>query len=170
MNAGPRYYGKYRATVINNLDAENRGRIQVQVADRFGLFPSTWALPAFQMIAIQGGIVAIPPIHATVWVEFEAGDPDIPIWSGGFYETPAEMPALTMAGATPATPNIVMQTVGQVTLMLSDNPASNVLIKTLTGAMISIGETGIVISNGKGASISMIGPSVIVNGGALTVT
>ena len=54
--------------------------------------------------------------------------------------------------------------------MLSDNPASNVLIKTLTGAMISIGETGIVISNGKGASISMIGPSVIVNGGALTVT
>ena len=89
MNAGPRYYGKYRATVINNLDAENRGRIQVQVADRFGLFPSTWALPAFQMIAIQGGIVAIPPIHATVWVEFEAGDPDIPIWSGGFYETPS---------------------------------------------------------------------------------
>ncbi len=63
-----------------------------------------------------------------------------------------------------------MQTVGQVTLMLSDNPAQNVLIKTLTGAMIQIGEAGIVISNGKGASISLVGPSVIVNGGALAVT
>ena len=170
MNDGPKYYGKYRATVLNNLDPENRGRVMVQLADRFGLFPSTWALPSFQMAAIQAGLVTIPPIHATVWIEFEAGDPDYPIWSGGFYESPAEMPLMVMAGATPATPNIVMQTVGQVTLMLSDNPAMNVLIKTLTGAMISVGEAGILISNGKGATISMIGPSVIVNGGALTVT
>ena len=80
------------------------------------------------------------------------------------------MPLMAMAGATPAMPNIVMQTVGQVTLMLSDNPAMNVMIKTLTGAMITVGEAGIMISNGKGASISMVGPSVIVNGGALTVT
>jgi uncharacterized protein involved in type VI secretion and phage assembly len=170
MNDGPRYYGKYRATVINNLDPENRGRVQVQLADRFGTFPSTWALPAFQMAAVQCGMVALPPVHATVWIEFEAGDPDFPIWSGGFFESPAEMPAMVQAGATPATPNIVMQTVGQVTLMLSDNPAMNVMLKTLSGAMISIGESGILISNGKGASISMVGPSVIVNGGALTVT
>jgi len=170
MNDGPRYYGKYRATVINNLDPENRGRVQVQLGDRFGMFPSTWALPAFQMAAIQCGLVALPPVHATVWIEFEAGDPDFPIWSGGFFESPAEMPALVQAGATPATPNIVMQTVGQVTLMLSDNPAMNVMLKTLSGALISIGESGIMISNGKGASIAMVGPSVIVNGGALTVT
>jgi hypothetical protein len=170
MNDGPRYYGKYRATVVNNLDPEMRGRVQVQLADRFGLFPSTWALPAFPMASIQCGIVALPPVHATVWIEFEAGDPDYPIWSGGFFETPAEMPPMVMAGATPATPNILMQTTGQVTLMLSDNPAMNVLIKTLTGAMITIGEAGIMITNGKGASIAMVGPSVIVNGGALTVT
>ncbi|MCK0195353.1 phage baseplate assembly protein V [Ancylobacter sp. 6x-1] len=169
MKAGPQYFGKYRATVLNNVDLESRGRIQVQLADRFGPFPSTWALPAFQMAALQSGLVTIPPIRASVWIEFEAGDPDYPIWSGGFYEAPGQMPPLAMAG-TPATPNIVMQTVGQVTLMLSDNPAANVLIKTLTGAMITIGEAGIIISNGKGASISMVGPSVIVNGGALTVT
>ena len=169
MTAGPRYYGKYRGTVINNLDPEMRGRIQVQLADRYGLFPSTWALPAFPLASIQCGFVALPPLQATVWVEFEAGDPDYPIWSGGFFESPGQMPPLALAG-TPVTPNIVMQTVGQVTLMLSDNPAANVLIKTLTGAMISIGESGIVISNGKGASIVMSGPSVIVNGGALAVT
>jgi uncharacterized protein involved in type VI secretion and phage assembly len=169
MSAAPRYFGKYRGTVVQNLDPENRGRIQVQLGDRYGLFPTTWALPSFPVAFLQSGVVAVPPLQASVWVEFEAGDPNYPIWSGAFYENPGEMPALAALG-TPATPPIVMQTVGQVTLMLSDNPAQNVLIKTLTGAMIQIGEAGIVISNGKGASISLVGPSVIVNGGALAVT
>ena len=169
MTQTTRYHGKYRATVLNNIDPENRGRVQVQLADRYGLFPSTWALPSFPAAAIQHGFVSIPPLRASVWIEFEAGDPDFPIWTGAFFENPGEMPVLAAAG-TPISPNFVMQTVGQVTLMLSDNPAMNVLIKTLTGAMIQIGETGIIISNGKGASITLAGPSVIVNGGALTVT
>ena len=170
--AGARFFGKYRATVLQNVDPEVRGRLQVQLADRYGLFPSTWALPTFPAAALQSGFVAIPPIGASVWVEFEAGDLDSPIWSGGFYETIGAMPALAAFGptGTPVNPALVMQTVGQVTLMLSDSPAQNVLIKTLTGAMISISEAGIIISNGKGASISLVGPSVIVNGGALAVT
>jgi len=169
MSDRPRYYGKYRATVINNVDPEARGRIQVQLADRYGLFPSTWALPAFPAASIQHGIVAIPPLRASVWLEFEGGDTEFPIWSGAFFENSGEMPALAAAG-TPVMPNILMQTVGQVTFLLSDNPAANVMIKTVSGAMISIGESGIVISNGKGASISLTGPSVIINAGALQVT
>lgn len=169
MSDGIRYYGKYRATVINNVDPENRGRVQVQLADRYGLFPSTWALPAFPVASIQHGVCVIPPLRASVWIDFEAGDPDFPVWSGSFFENPGEMPVLAAAG-TPVAPNIAMQTTGQVALVLSDNPAVNVLIKTLTGAMIQIGESGILISNGKGASILLSGPSVTVNGGALTVT
>jgi uncharacterized protein involved in type VI secretion and phage assembly len=169
MSAGPRFYGKYRATVLQNVDPESRGRVQVQLGDRFGLFPSTWALPSFPLAAIQAGIVAVPPLRASVWIEFEAGDPDYPIWTGMFFENPGEMPSLALAG-TPLSPPIVMQTAGQVTLMLSDMPAQNVLIKTTTGAMISIGESGIVISNGKGASIALVGPSVTINNGALAVT
>ena len=38
-----------------------------------------------------------------------------------------------------------------------------------TGAMISVSDVGIVISNGKGATISMVGPATDVNTGALTV-
>lgn len=167
--SGARYYGKYRGTVLQNLDPENRGRIQVQLADRYGLFPSTWALPSFPTAYLQSGFVAIPPLRASVWVEFEAGDPDFPIWSGAFYENSGEMPFLAASG-TPVTPNLLLQTVGQVTLLLSDNPAQNLLIKTATGALISIGEAGIMISNGKGASIALTGTSVIVNGGALSVT
>ena len=35
----------------------------------------------------------IPPVGANVWVEFEGGDPDYPIWSGCFWGT-GEVPAL----------------------------------------------------------------------------
>ncbi len=169
MSGGPRYYGKYRATVINNLDPMMQGRIQVQLADRYGLFPSTWALPSFPMAAIACGVVALPPIASQVWIEFEAGDPEYPIWSGAFWPEPGGFPPLAM-GLTPATPNIHLQTTTGVSITLSDNPAQNVLIKPLTGAMIMIGAAGITIMNGQGASIQMSGPSVIINNGALTIT
>ena len=48
-------------------------------------------------------------------------------------------------------------------------PTGGILIQTTTGAMISVSDIGITISNGKGAVISMLGPTVDVNAGALTV-
>jgi uncharacterized protein involved in type VI secretion and phage assembly len=169
--SGPRFYGKYRATVINNLDPQLQGRIQVQLADRYGMFPSTWALPAFPFAGMGGAsIVALPAVASLVWVEFEAGDPDYPVWSGAFFPDPGGFPPLALAAATPATPNIYMQTTTGTSITLSDNPAQQVFLKTATGAMIMIGAAGITISNGQGASIQMSGPSVIINNGALTIT
>ncbi|MGG7566513.1 phage baseplate assembly protein V [Rhodovulum sp. DZ06] len=171
MTNGPVFYGKYRATVINNVDPQNQGRIMVQLGDKYGLFPSTWAMPSFPFAAKgMAGMVALPQIGAGVWVEFEAGDPDHPIWSGGFFPDPAGFPALALAGATPVTPNIHMQTTTGTSVTLSDNPAQQVFVKTATGAMISIGAAGVSISNGQGATIVMSGPSVIINNGALVVT
>jgi uncharacterized protein involved in type VI secretion and phage assembly len=170
MSTGARYFGKYRATVLINVDPMLQGRLMVQLADRYGPFPSTWAMPAFPLASLGAGVVALPPVLAQVWVEFEAGDPDFPIWTGAFWADPGGFPPLALAGATPMTPNIHLQTTTGVSITLSDNPAQNVFIKTLAGAMISIGAAGITILNGQGASIAMVGPSVIINGGALTVT
>lgn len=170
MTSGPRFFGKYRATVLNNLDPQNQGRIQVQLGDRYGLFPSTWALPSFAFAGRGSAMVAIPQLGSSVWVEFEAGDPDFPIWTGAFWPDPASFPPLALAGATPATPNIHLQTVSGTSVTLSDNPAQQVFVKTATGAMITIGTSGVTIMNGQGASIAMSGPSVIINGGALTIT
>lgn len=170
MSNGPRYYGKYRAAVLNNADPQLQGRIQVQLGDRYGLFPSTWAMPAFPFAGIASGMVALPAIGSSVWVEFEAGDPDYPIWSGSFWPDPAGFPPLALAGATPATPNIHLQTSLGTSVTLSDNPAQQVFITTLTGATVIIGTAGITIMNGQGASIAMVGPSVIINNGALTIT
>ncbi|MEU7932402.1 phage baseplate assembly protein V [Micromonospora echinofusca] len=165
-----RYYGKYRGTVVNHIDPLQQGRVQVTVPD-VTLPPSTWAMPCFPLAGIQAGVFTVPLPGTGVWVEFEQGDADHPIWTGCWYGSKAEIPAL-VASAPPPTPPIVLQTPGQATLMISDapGPAGGILLRTLTGAMISINDTGIVISNGKGASVTLIGPTVAVNQTALTVT
>jgi uncharacterized protein involved in type VI secretion and phage assembly len=170
MSSGPLYFGKYRATVLNNVDPMLQGRIQVQLGDRYGLFPSTWAMPAFPFAGKGNGMVALPQLGSAVWVEFEAGDPDYPIWTGAFWPDAGGFPPLALAAATPVTPNIHFQTVTGTSVTLSDNPAQQVFIMTVTGALVMIGAAGITIMNGQGASIAMVGPSVIINNGALTIT
>jgi len=165
-----KYFGKYRGMVINNIDPMQMGRLMVQVPDISGLIPSTWAMPCFPVTGKQMGTWWLPQIGAGVWVEFEQGDPDYPIWSGCWYGSAAEVPALALA-APPAIPNFVIQTQGQNTIMISDlpGPTGGILLKTTTGAMISVSDVGITISNGKGAMITMMGPTVDINAGAMTI-
>ncbi len=165
-----KYFGKYRGTVINNVDPMQMGRLMVLVPDVSGLLPSSWAMPCFPVTGIQMGVWVLPLIGAGVWVEFEQGDPDFPIWSGCFPGSTADMPALALAG-NPASPSIVLQTGLQNTIMISDvpGPTGGILLKTTAGAMISISEVGITISNGQGATIMLTGPTVDINAGALTV-
>jgi hypothetical protein len=169
-----RFYGKYRGLVINNIDPEQIGRVMVQVPDVLGEIPSSWAMPCVPAAGIQAGCFVVPPIGSQVWIEFEQGDPDYPIWTGGFWGLVAEVPIF--ATAPPAIPpgqNIVLQTTGQNMLMVSDAPptpvSGGIVLKSLTGAMIVVNDSGIYISNGKGAMITLIGPAVDVNIGALTV-
>jgi uncharacterized protein involved in type VI secretion and phage assembly len=163
-------YGKYRGMVLNNIDPEQRGRLLVQVPDVLGLGTSSWAMPCVPMAGIQMGTYFVPLIGAGVWVEFEAGDPDHPIWTGGFWGSAAEVPALALAGI-PASPNIVLQTTAQNTIVVSDlpGPTGGIMLKSTTGASLIVNDTGIYIQNGKGASIIMTGPTVTINNGALVI-
>jgi uncharacterized protein involved in type VI secretion and phage assembly len=166
----PEYFGKYRGTVVNNVDPMQIGRLQVMVPDVMGVALSSWAMPCVPLAGIQMGTFFVPLIGAGVWVEFEGGDPDYPIWSGGFWGSAAEVPALALAGL-PASPNIVMQTSGQNSIVVSDVPGTGgIMLKAAAGAMILINETGITISNGQGATIMLNGPTVTINQGALVVT
>ncbi len=166
-----KYYGKYRGLVLNNIDPEQRGRLMVQVPDVLGLGLSSWAMPCVPMAGIQMGAYFVPLIGAGVWVEFEGGNPDYPIWTGGFWGSAAEVPALALAGI-PGSPNIVLQTTGQNTLMISDlpGPTGGLMLKSATGASIIVNDTGIYIQNGKGASIVMTGPTTTINNGAMVIT
>jgi hypothetical protein len=169
-----KYYGKYRGTVINNFDPMQQGRIQAMVPDVLTLLPSTWALPCAPFAGQQSGFFVVPQIGASVWIEFEHGDPNYPIWVGGFWGNTTEVPALALAPPPiPPGNNIVIESTLQNMLMISDSAPTpitgGIVLKSTTGAMIVVNDSGIYISNGKGAMITMIGPTVTINNGALVV-
>jgi uncharacterized protein involved in type VI secretion and phage assembly len=171
MSTSGKFTGKYRGTVINNIDPMQMGRITVQVPDVANVLPATWAMPCAPFGGAQSGAFHVPPPGSSVWVEFEQGNPDYPIWSGCFWGSAAEVPSLALAGP-PGLQQIVFQSVGQNALVLSDTPGptGGLMLKSSTGAMISINSVGITITNGQGATITLIGPSVTINNGALMVT
>jgi uncharacterized protein involved in type VI secretion and phage assembly len=165
-----RYVGKYRGTVANNVDPMQMGRIQARVPDVLGDAMSSWAMPCFPLAGPQMGHYVVPPVGAGVWVEFEQGDPSYPVWTGCWYGSASEVPPIALTGP-PGQHNIVMQTQGQHSVVLSDLPGnSGITLRTATGASIVINDNGILITNGQGASISLVGPTVTVNQGALAVT
>jgi uncharacterized protein involved in type VI secretion and phage assembly len=163
-------YGKYRGTVINNIDPMQIGRLMVMVPDVSNIMLSSWAMPCLPVGGIQMGIFSVPLVGAGVWVEFEQGDPDYPIWTGCFYGSAAEVPAMARL-VPPAVPGITMQTVLQNGMVISDvpGPTGGIVIKSTTGASLIVNDTGIYIQNGKGASIIMVGPTTTINQGALTI-
>lgn len=175
MSDGPPYFGKYRGTVLQNVDPEQRGRIQVSVPDVMSLLPTTWAEASIPLAGPTGppmGMYVVPIIGAGVWVEFELGDPNRPVWTGCRWGGQADIPTMAKAG-NPADPNIVIQSLLQHMIMISDMPPSpatgGIILKSTTNAMIVVNDSGIYLSNGKGASIMLTGPTVTINNGALVI-
>lgn len=165
-----RYFGKYRGAVVNNVDPMQMGRIQALVPDVSALLPTSWAMPCLPAAGLQTGVFTLPPVGSGVWIEFEQGDPDYPIWVGGFWGSAAEVPAVARL-APPAVPAFSFQTPLQNGLIVSDlpGPTGGIMLKSPTGATIIVNDTGIYIQNGKGASIVMVGPSVNINNGAMVL-
>src|SRR5262249_19178875 len=132
-----RYYGKYRGTVLENIDPQQIGRIIVTVPDVLGLTPSTWAMPCVP----ASSVFVVPPIGSPGRAACEQGDPDYPIWTGGFWGLMSDVPASALAPAPiPPGQNIVVQTTGQNLMMVSDAPASpdtgGIVLKSSNGATI----------------------------------
>jgi type VI secretion system (T6SS) baseplate-like injector VgrG len=88
---GDKLFGKYRGVVINNIDPNQEGRIQAKVPDVAGEQALNWALPCVPTNLPTETGSALPQIGAEVWIEFEAGDVDRPVWTGCFW-TGSDMP------------------------------------------------------------------------------
>ncbi len=159
----PQFFGKYRGKVENNVDPMQLGRIQVSVPAVLGDGTLSWAMPCVPYAGPQVGFFAIPPRDANVWVEFEGGDPDYPIWSGCFWGV-GEVPAL------PALAEMKVIKTDGLTLTLSDLPGiGGITLETSSGQKITLTAMGVEIDNGQGAKIALTGPQVSVNNGALDV-
>jgi len=73
------YFGLYRGLVTDNVDPMCRMRIRALVPGVLGELETSWALPC-----VPPGFGSVPDVGAFVWIEFEAGDPEFPIWMGTF--------------------------------------------------------------------------------------
>lgn len=173
MNDDKKFLGKFRGTVVSNIDPMLMGRLLVQVPDVTGPGLTSWAMPCVPFAGINSGFFAVPIPGSGVWVEFEQGDPDYPIWVGCFWGSAAELPLLANTAPAP-TPAVTIQTPLKNGLQIADGlgpfGVGGITLQSATGATIAVNDAGIIINNGKGAQISMVGPTVDVNLGALTVT
>ena len=79
------FYGKYRAKVVDVKDPEQRGRIRVLCPKVLGEAKSAWCEPCVPVAYDLGGDFAIPKVGEFVWVEFEEGNPNKPIYTGGLW-------------------------------------------------------------------------------------
>ena len=150
------FFGKHRGSVVSNIDPLNLGRLQVSVPDVLGDVFS-WAMPCVPYAGPTLGLVVIPPMGASIWVEFEGGNPDKPIWTGCFWG-PGQFPV-------EALPNVHVLKTPAVTITIDPTGFS----VTHGTAALTVSATGIAIANGT-AEISVLTPTVSINQGALEVT
>ncbi len=161
------FYGKYRGIVTDNEDPLMIGRIRARVSDVLGDLESGWAMPCAPFGGNATGFFSLPATGAGVWIEFEHGDPDYPIWSGCWWGSAAEMPPVLLA---PPYKKVMIKTEGGNSILLDDTPGiGGITLETSGGQKIVISSTGIEITNGQGASIKMTGPQISINDGALEV-
>jgi len=139
-----RFFGKYRGTVTDTQDPTTRGRVKVKVPAVLGDLES-WAMPCVPYAGDGVGHWYIPEVGSMVWVEFEAGDPSYPIWTGCCWAD--NEPPKTEQGRA-AAPSIkiirsksglmvTMDDDGQV-LTLSDENGGNILTFEVQSGLVTL--------------------------------
>lgn len=157
------FYGKFRGVVTDVHDPLLTSRIRARVPDVMGNEESGWALPALPF-----GLFALPAVGARVWMEFEHGDQDFPVWSGSWWGSAAELPSALLA---PPYQKTMIKTAAGHSITIDDTPGvGGITLETATGQKIILNALGIEISNGLGAGIKLLGPNTSINDGALEVT
>ena len=162
------YFGKFRGQVANNIDPLQQGRIQVSVPAVLGDSRLAWAMPCVPFAGSGVGFYAMPPNGANIWVEFEGGDPDRPIWAGCFWGT-GELAALQASA-----PQMKVFKVDGITLTMNElSGAGGLQIEVgppavSTPLKLVFDSSGIELSNGS-SKIALTSASVSVNDGALEV-
>ena len=84
-----RFYAKYHAVVVDNVDPSEEGRVKVRVDLRGSDEPlSLWANPSSPYAGFDRGFYTPPEEGDMVWVWFDHGDLEHPNYSGGWWCNP----------------------------------------------------------------------------------
>ena len=163
------FWGKYRGVVTDNDDPLMVGRVRARVADVTGDGETGWALPNAPFGGNGMGMFAVPDVGAGVWIEFEHGDPDYPIWTGAWWGSAAEVPPEVLV-PPPASGKVMIRTAGGHSILLDDTPGvGGITLQTAEGQKIVLSSLGIEVDNGMGAKITLMGPQTSINDGGLDV-
>ena len=133
-------WGKYRGVVVNNEDPKKIGRLRLKLVNLFGSeFVTGWALPCLPYGGeVNQGMLFIPENGTQVWVEFEEGDIDYPVWVGCYWSAPEDASEIPKPNETDGSETDEVQ-----------STITRKIIKTLKGHTIQLedkdGEESIII-------------------------
>lgn len=81
---GVNYFGTYRGTVVATNDPLNLKRVRLKIPKLFGESWTKWSDPsAPTLIGTAPSTVTVPAVGTVVFVMFENGDTDYPVWLSG---------------------------------------------------------------------------------------
>jgi hypothetical protein len=151
------FFGKYRGIVKDIDDPENFGRLRAKVPSVLGDVISPWALPCAPYAGNCLGQYMIPPLDASVWIEFEAGDVSYPIWSGAWWNEDS-LPKDEVGNIASPANKIIRTEKGLMlslndhdqTIALSDQNGKNLLkIRVKEGVVYLQGTTKVIVEAPK---------------------
>lgn len=149
-----RRYGKFRGFVTDNKDPEERGRLKVRVPATLGTEATAWALPCVPFGGSEkSGLLLLPEVGAEVWVEFEQGDLDLPIWVGTMWSSAPQQGGPDLGSPTART---LRTPSGQLLRFDDEQGKTGITLHHSSAAEITIVDNGTVtITDGQGQSITL---------------
>ncbi|MFF1696508.1 phage baseplate assembly protein V [Streptomyces sp. NPDC058257] len=168
-DTGRRCYGKYRGTVVDNDDPSRLGRLRLTVADVLGPEVVTgWATPCVPYGGAAGqGLLFIPEREAGVWVEFERGDTEFPIWVGTYWSRPGDESQVPKPRSDAGTEDVeavqspptskILATLKGHTIQLEDaDGKERVLVREGSrGHLLTMDQSGVTVTDAGGNTVSL---------------
>lgn len=152
-----RFYGKYRgiASAVDPTTCRIRAKVPAVLGD-----VETWCMPCVPYAGPNVGIAFLPEIGSGVWIEFEGGDVNYPVWVGCYWregEVPSGVGAAVKVIATKASTELIF-----------DDDQGKLTIADQNGNAVTLDGSGITLSRGS-CRVVVGDSSVSVNGSALEV-
>jgi len=158
------YYGSYRAEVVNNEDPDQSGqpdpygrlKVVIPAVDGDSRLTERTAWPIVPIAGPGYGFKSLPPVGGYVWVEFERGRLDLPIWKGGWFgdgDIPDDLKPVEAHGwFTPAGHQILMdEQSGSEFIRIKHKNGETMIEMDSQGAIFITNKSGQKVNIGDGA-------------------
>lgn len=153
-DAQRRAWGKYRGFVVDNQDPQKMARVKLRVPALLGEAETDWALPCLPCGGLANqGFFAVPQVGAQLWVEFEGGSLDHPIWTGTFWQAAGDIPPEVQ---DPPTTTLLRSPQGHTLLLEDKSGDEDVLLAHLGGAQLEMNKDGnLALTDQAGATLTL---------------